>query len=53
VGGEQIFTLQGAELPYRVLIEDMNEGALTLTMDGVILYANRRFAEMLRCRLKG
>ncbi len=30
VGGDQIFTLKGAELPYRVLIEDMNEGALTL-----------------------
>src|SRR4026207_848447 len=24
VDGEQIFTLKGAELPYRVLIEDMN-----------------------------
>ena len=52
VDGDQIFTLKGAELPYRVLIEDMNEGALTLAMDGVILYANRRFAEMLKSPLE-
>ena len=52
VGGEQIFTLKGAEHPYRVLIEDMNEGALTLTAEGVILYANRRFAEMLKTPLE-
>lgn len=52
VGGDQIFTLKGAELPYRVLIEDMNEGALTLAMDGVILYANRCFAEMLKTPLE-
>jgi two-component system nitrate/nitrite sensor histidine kinase NarX len=52
VGGDQIFTLKGAELPYRVLIEDMNEGALTLAMDGVILYANRRFAGMLKTPLE-
>jgi len=52
VGGDQIFTLKGAELPYRVLIEDMNEGALTLALDGVILYANRRFAEMLKTPLE-
>jgi PAS domain S-box-containing protein len=52
VGGDQIFTLKGAELPYRVLIEDMNEGALTLAMDGVILYANRCFAGMLKTPLE-
>jgi PAS domain S-box-containing protein len=52
VGGEQIFTLKGANRPYRVLIEDMSEGALTLTADGVILYANRRFAEMLKTPLE-
>jgi PAS domain-containing protein len=52
VGGDQIFTLKGAELPYRVLIEDMNEGALTLAMDGVILYANRALPECSRRRSK-
>ncbi len=52
VGGEQIFTINGAERPYRMLIEDMNEGALIVAMDGVILYANRRFAEMLKMPLE-
>lgn len=52
VGGEQVFTLKGADQSYRVLIEDMNEGALTLTLDGVILYCNRRFADMLKTPLE-
>lgn len=50
--GPQIFTLQGAEHAYRVLIESMNEGALTLTKDKMILYANQRFARMVRCPLE-
>jgi diguanylate cyclase (GGDEF)-like protein/PAS domain S-box-containing protein len=45
--GEQLFTLTGAEHSYRVLVEQMGEGALTLSLDGVILYCNRRFAEMV------
>ena len=51
-GGPQIFTLKGADQAYRTLIEDMSEGALTLTAEGVILYANRRFAEMLKMPLE-
>jgi len=39
--GVQMFTLEGAEQAYRVLIESMNEGALTLTADEIILYANQ------------
>ncbi len=50
--GEQIFTLQGADYSYRILIEDMSEGALTLTAQGLILYANRRFAEMVKMPLE-
>jgi len=42
--GDQVFTLQGAEHPYRVLVETMNEGAATLDESGVILYANTSFA---------
>lgn len=45
--GERLFTLSGADRAYRLLIEEMPEGALTLTPEGVIVYANRRFAEML------
>lgn len=41
--GEQVFTLQGAEHPYRVLVETMNDGAATLDEDGTVLYANTSF----------
>ncbi len=50
--GLQLFTLEGAEHTYRVLIESMNEGALTLTADKVILYANGCFARMVKCPLE-
>jgi two-component system NarL family sensor kinase len=50
--GDQVFTLQGAEHAYRVLIESMNEGALTLTVDKTILYANQCFAKMVKCPLE-
>jgi two-component system, NarL family, sensor kinase len=50
--GPQVFTLQGAEHVYRVLIESMNEGALTLTADKMILYANQCFARMVKCPLE-
>jgi PAS domain S-box-containing protein len=48
----QVFTLEGAEHAYRMLIESMNEGALTLTAKGVILYANQCFARMVECPLE-
>jgi len=51
-GGLQVFTLEGAEHAYRVLIESMNEGALTLTTDKTILYANQCFARMVKCPLE-
>jgi two-component system NarL family sensor kinase len=50
--GPQVFTLEGAEHAYRVLVECMNEGALILTADGVILYANQSFAKMVKRPLK-
>ncbi|HET9595214.1 MAG TPA: ATP-binding protein [Anaeromyxobacteraceae bacterium] len=46
-GGPRIFSLEGATHSYRVLVESMNEGAVTLTEDGVVLYCNGRFAGML------
>jgi len=50
--GSQVFTLDGAEHAYRVLIESMNEGALTITADKTILYANQCFARMVKCPLE-
>ena len=43
----QIVTLQGGESAYHLLVEAMSEGAATLSVDGVILYCNRRFSELL------
>ncbi len=45
--GSQIYSLSGADHPYRVYVEQMQEGAATVTPEGLILYCNRRFAEML------
>jgi PAS domain S-box-containing protein len=45
--GEKVYTLEGAETPYRELVERMSEGAVTIDSAGVILYANRRFSEMV------
>jgi len=44
--GDQVFTLQGAEHPYRLMIETIDEGAASLADDGTVLYANRSFAEI-------
>jgi diguanylate cyclase (GGDEF)-like protein/PAS domain S-box-containing protein len=41
-----IITFGGAAEPYRAMIEAMQEGALTLSADGSIIYCNRRFAAM-------
>ena len=46
----EIVALQGTEEPYRLLLESMNEGALTLAQDGTILYCNMHFAELVNGR---
>jgi len=45
--GEQIFTLKGADRSYRVILEKMAEGAVTLDEEFNILYANSCFAGMV------
>ncbi len=45
--GEQVYTLRGAERAYRVMVEQMAEGAATVTAEGLILYANEQFARMV------
>jgi PAS domain S-box-containing protein len=45
--GERVYTLQGADHPYRALIESMQQGAVSLGPDGTVLYCNGRFAEMV------
>ena len=50
--GPQVFSLAGAEQAYRMLIESMNEGALILTAEAVILYANQCFATLIHRSLE-
>ena len=50
--GAQLFSLKDTNQSYRTLIEKMSEGALTLTPEGLILYANQRFAQMVGAPLE-
>lgn len=49
--GHSLYTLQSADHAYRVFVEQMTEGAVTLNTAGLILYCNTRFADMLRLPL--
>jgi len=51
--GEQIYSVTGAEHVYRVIVETMNEAALTVDQDGTILFCNQRFCELMRTRMQG
>jgi PAS domain-containing protein len=46
-GAEHIYTLAGAEGPFKLIFEMMDQGALTVSPRQVILFANRRFGEMV------
>lgn len=50
--GPQVYTLTGAQHPYRIIVETMNEGSVTISSDGIILYCNNHFAEMVDCPLQ-
>jgi PAS domain S-box-containing protein len=50
--GDRIFTLKGAEEPYRILFEQMNEGAVTTSERGHILYCNQSFADLVKVPLE-
>ena len=45
--GPQLFSLKSAEQPYRMLVEQMQEGAVTLTTAGDVLYCNHFFMQMV------
>lgn len=50
--GRQVYSLAGAEQRFRVYVEQMQEGAITASDDGLVLYCNRRFAEMVELPLE-
>lgn len=45
--GDQIFSLISADQPYRLLVEEMQKGAVTVLTDGTILYCNQFFTDTL------
>jgi PAS domain S-box-containing protein len=45
---EQVYTLEGADRPYRLLVEAMQQGVATLDREGTILYCNPYFAELVK-----
>lgn len=49
--GPQLYTLKNSDHSYRIFIEKMNEGAVTLNEKGIILYSNSSFAEMMNLPL--
>src|SRR5580658_3021270 len=46
-GTPEVFTLQSLDYAYRVLIEKFSEGALNLTLDGLIIYSNGYFSRLV------
>jgi PAS domain S-box-containing protein len=46
--GHRIYTLEGADRPYRLFVEEMQQGAATLHADGTIAWCNRQLAELLK-----
>ena len=45
--GDRVYTLKGADEAYRLMIQTMAEGALTIAPDGLILFSNERLASIL------
>lgn len=43
----EIFTLQSGDFAYRILVENFNEGALNLSEEGLIVYTNSYFHNLL------
>jgi PAS domain S-box-containing protein len=46
-GEDRVFTLRGADQTYRLMVEEMQKGAATLSDDGVVLYCNPFLAALL------
>jgi diguanylate cyclase (GGDEF)-like protein len=47
--GGRLLTPSTNDRAYRMFVESMRDGAATLSSDGIIVYANRRLAELLSC----
>ena len=47
VNGHELYTLKSADQTYRVFIEKMTAGAVTLNKEGIIVYSNSQFSKMV------
>jgi PAS domain S-box-containing protein len=46
--GDKVYTLKSPDHSFRLMIEAMGQGAVTLTPEGIVLYCNGCFARMLK-----
>src|ERR1700722_17521464 len=46
--GESVYTLEGADRPYRLLVEAMQQGVAVLSPDAVLLYCNPCLADLFK-----
>lgn len=46
-GTDVVYTLLNADKPFRIFLEEMQEGAVTVDEIGLVVYANRRFADFI------
>jgi PAS domain S-box-containing protein len=51
-GKEVVYTLENADKPFRIFLEEMQEGAVTVDQTGLVVYANRRFADFVNAPLE-
>src|SRR6185369_10225855 len=51
-GKEVVYTLENADKPFRIFLEEMQEGAVIVDQTGLLVYANRRFAEFIGAPLE-
>ncbi len=45
--GDCVYTLKGADEAYRLMVQNMAEGAVTMAPDGAILFSNEKLASIL------
>src|SRR5689334_15886196 len=51
-GKHELYTLKSADKTYRLFIEKMHEGAITLNQQNIVVYSNSAFARLLNIPLE-
>jgi PAS domain S-box-containing protein len=46
--GDRIYALRSADVLFRTMVEEMKEGAVAVEPSGLIVYANRYFADLMK-----